>query len=137
MAYSTDSDLQDIVPDILQLGIDTFSDEHGRAFNDINRNLRVDWWEKKGLSGEMDNNKLVSTQFARLSTYLVLWKYALPQLTNWVSDDRFLKMIDFYKARFGEEYDDLLRDGIQYDENDDDVISKKEKQSIHHGRLSR
>jgi len=31
----------------------------------------------------------------------------------------------------------LLRDGIQYDENDDDVISKKEKQSIHHGRLSR
>jgi len=85
----------------------------------------------------MDNNKLVSTQFARLSTYLVLWKYALPQLTNWVSDDRFLKMIDFYKARFGEEYDDLLRDGIQYDENDDDVISKKEKQSIHHGRLSR
>jgi len=137
MAYSTDSDLQDIVPDILQLGIDTFSDEHGRAFNDINRNLRVDWWEKKGLSGEMDNNKLVSTQFARLSTYLVLWKYALPQLTNWVSDDRFLKMIDFYKARFGEEYDALLRDGIQYDENDDDVISKKEKQSIHHGRLSR
>jgi len=137
MAYSTDSDLQDIVPDILQLGIDTFSDEHGRAFNDINRNLRVDWWEKKGLSGEMDNNKLVSAQFARLSTYLVLWKYALPQLTNWVSDDRFLKMIDFYKARFGEEYDDLLRDGIQYDENDDDVISKKEKQSIHHGRLSR
>lgn len=137
MAYSTDSNLQDIVPDILQLGIDTFSDEHGRAFNDINRNLRVDWWEKKGLSGEMDNNKLVSAQFARLSTYLVLWKYALPQLTNWVSDDRFLKMIDFYKARFGEEYDDLLRDGIQYDENDDDVISKKEKQSIHHGRLSR
>jgi len=137
MAYSTDSNLQDIVPDILQLGIDTFSDEHGRAFNDINRNLRVDWWEKKGLSGEMDNNKLVSAQFARLSTYLVLWKYALPQLTNWVSDDRFLKMIDFYKARFGEEYDALLRDGIQYDENDDDVISKKEKQSIHHGRLSR
>lgn len=137
MAYSTDSDLQDIVPDILQLGIDTFSDEHGRAFNDINRNLRVDWWDKKGLSGEMDNNKLVSVQFARLSTYLVLWKYALPQLTNWVSDDRFLKMIDFYKARFGEEYDALLRDGIEYDENDDDAISNKEKQSIHHGRLSR
>ena len=137
MAYSEDKDLQDIVPDILQLGIDTFSDEHGRAFDDINRNLRVDWWDKKGLSGEMYNNKVVSSQFARLSTYLVLWKYALPQLTNWVSDDRFLKMIDFYKDRFGEEYDALLRDGIQYDENDDDVISNKEKQSIHHGRLSR
>lgn len=137
MAYSEDKNLQDIVPDILQLGIDTFSDEHDRAQEDIRRNLRIDWWEKKGLKGEMDNSLLSSTQFTRLSTYLVLWKYALPQLTNWVQDDRFLKMIDFYKARYGEEYSDLLRDGIEYDADNDDTITEKEREPVHSGRLYR
>lgn len=137
MAYSEDKNLQDIVPDILQLGIDTFSDEHDRAQEDITRNLRIDWWEKKGLKGEMDNTLLSSTQFTRLSTYLVLWKYALPQLTNWVQDDRFLKMIDFYKARYGEEYSDLLRDGIEYDADSDDTITEKEREPVHSGRLYR
>jgi len=137
MAYSEDKNLQDIVPDILQLGIDTFTDEHDRAEADIQRELRIQWWDKKGIKGEMNTALLTSSQFARLSTYLVLWKYALPQLTNWVSDDRFLKMIDFYKARYGEEFESLLRDGIEYDANDDDTISNNEKQSIHHGRLNR
>ena len=137
MAYSTDKDLQDLVPDILQLGIDSFNIEHDRAQNDIRRNLRIDWWDKKGLSGEMDNSLLVSSQFTRLSAYLVLWKYALPQLTNWVQDDRFLAMIDFYRARYGEEYEDLLKDGIQYDANNDSIITEKEKDSVHSGRLYR
>lgn len=137
MAYSEDKNLQDIVPDILQLGIDTFTDEHDRAEADIQRELRIQWWDKKGIKGEMNTALLTSSQFARLSTYLVLWKYALPQLTNWVSDDRFLKMIDFYKARYGEEFESLLRDGIEYDANDDDTVTNNEKQSIHHGRLNR
>ena len=137
MAYSEDKDLQDIVPDILQLGIDTFADEHERATADIQRNLRIDWWDKKGIDGEMENAKLTTTQFTRLSTYLVLWKYALPQLTNWVDGDRFQSMISFYKARYGEEYEQLLRDGIEYDADGDSVIADKEKASIHSGRLIR
>ena len=137
MTYSTDQNLQELVPDILQLGIDNFATEHYKAAEDIRRNLRIDWWDKRGLKGEMDNSLLVSAQFTRLSTYLVLWKYALPQLTNWVQDDRFLKMIDFYKARHGEEYSDVLRDGIEYDEDDDDDISEKERQPVHSGRLYR
>ena len=137
MAYSEDKDLQDLVPDILQLGIDTFSDEHDRAQDDIRRNLRIDWWDRKGLSGEMDNSLLVSAQFTRLSAYLVLWKYALPQLTNWVQDDRYLAMIDFYKARYGEEYEDLLKDGIEYDADNDDVIKQEEREAVHSGRLAR
>ena len=137
MAYSEDKNLQDIVPDILQLGIDTFADEHDRATADIQRSLRIDWWDKKNIKGEMDNDKLVSSQFTRLSTYLVLWKYALPQLTNWVQDDRFLKMIDFYKARHGEEYEQILRDGVEYDKDGDSTITEKEREPVHAGRLYR
>jgi hypothetical protein len=137
MAFSEDKDLQNLVPDILQLGIDTFADEHAKAQNDIERELRVKWWDKKGLSGELNNTYLTDSQFTRCSAYLVLWKYALPQLTNWVDGDRFQSMIDFYKSRYGEELDSILRDGVEYDANDDNVVSNEEKKSIHSGRLSR
>lgn len=137
MAFSTDKDLQDLVPDILQLGINTFADEHTRAEADIIRDLRINWWDKKGLEGELDSTLLTATQFKRCAAYLTLWKYALPQLTNWVDGDRFQNMIAFYKARFGEEMENILRDGVEYDANDDSVITDVEKRSIHSGRLGR
>jgi hypothetical protein len=137
MAFSEDKDLQNLVPDILQLGIDTFADEHAKAQNDIERELRVKWWDKKGLSGELNNTYLTDSQFTRCSAYLVLWKYALPQLTNWVDGDRFQSMIDFYKSRYGEELEMILRDGVEYDANNDSVIVQEEKKSIHSGRLAR
>ncbi len=137
MAFSEDKDLQNLVPDILQLGIDTFADEHAKAQNDIERELRVKWWDKKGLSGELNTTYLTDSQFTRCSAYLVLWKYALPQLTNWVDGDRFQSMIDFYKSRYGEELEMILRDGVEYDANNDSVIVQEEKKSIHSGRLAR
>ena len=137
MAFSEDKDLQDLVPDILQLGIDTFSDEHDRAQNDIIRELRIGWWDKKGLSGELNSDYLTDSQFTRCASYLVLWKYALPQLTNWVDGDRFQSMITFYKSRYGEELDSILRDGIEYDADNDSVVTEDEKKSIHSGRLTR
>jgi hypothetical protein len=137
MAFSSDTDLLDYVPDILDLGIDSFASEHARAQADIERELRIGWWDKKGLAGEMNSAYLTDSQFTRCASYLVLWKYALPQLTNWVEGDRYQSMIGFYKARYGEEIESILRDGVEYDANNDDVIDNKEKQSIHHGRLNR
>ena len=137
MAFSTDTDLQDLVPDILQLGIDSFTAEHTKAQNDIIRDLRIEWWDKKGLSGELNSAYLTDSQFTRCASYLVLWKYALPQLTNWVDGDRFQSMITFYKSRYGEELESILRDGIEYDADNDSVVTEDEKKSIHSGRLSR
>ena len=137
MAFSTDTDLQDLVPDILQLGIDSFTAEHTKAQNDILRDLRIEWWDKKGLSGELNSAYLTGSQFTRCASYLVLWKYALPQLTNWVDGDRFQSMITFYKSRYGEELESILRDGIEYDADNDSVVTEDEKKSIHSGRLSR
>lgn len=137
MAFSTDANLLDYVPDILELGIDSFNREHARAKADIERELRINWWDKKGLSGEMNPAYLTNSQFTRCSAYLVLWKYALPQLTNWVEDDRFQNMMDFYKARYGEELESILRDGIEYDADNDSVVTQEEKKAVHHGRLTR
>ena len=111
MAFSDDSNLVELVPDILDFGITSFSDEHARAQADIEREIRNRWWHRKGIAGEMESAYLTNSQWTRANSYLVLWKYALPQLTNWVDDDRFLQMIDFYKARYGEELDAVFQDG--------------------------
>jgi len=137
MAFSTDTDLVDLIPDILSLGISSFADDHAKAQADIERELRIKWWDKKGLSGEMNADYLSDSQFTRCASYLVLWRYALPQLTNWVDGDRFQNMIGFYKARYGEELESILRDGIEYDDDNNSVIDNDEKQSIHSGRLNR
>lgn len=137
MPYSTDADLQDYQADILDMGVSSFAEEHARAQSDIQRRLRGEWWPKTGYSNEMDNSLLTSSQFERLSVYLVLWKYAIPALTNWIEGDRFQMMIAFFKARYEEEWDAILKDGVEYDANEDSSISNSEKAPIHHGRLFR
>jgi len=137
MAYSKDSDLLDYQPDILSLGIDIFVEEHEKAKADIIRELRAKWWNKKNTDKDLDPTLLTDSQFKVASIYLVLWKYALPQLTNWVEGDRFLEMIKFYKSRYGEEMADILASGVEYDADEDGVVTKSEKVSIGAGRLTR
>lgn len=137
MAYSTDSDLTDLIPDILDLGIASFYDEHEDAQADIQRELRNKWWPRTGFNGELDTTLLTSSQFTRLSAYLVLWKYALPKLTNWTQGDRFMEMMDFYKARYNEELEQIIADGVEYDKDDDGTVSNTEKEPKYVGRLVR
>ena len=137
MAFSTDTDLQAIVPDILSFGIASFASEHALAQADIERDIRFKWYPKLQLSSEMNPALLTDSQWTKTASYLVLWKYALPKLTNWVDGDRFQNMIDFYKTRYSEEIESVLQDGVEYDANDDSVITDEEKQAINHGRLYR
>jgi hypothetical protein len=130
MAFSNDTNLTDLLPDILTLGISSFADDHAKAQADIERELRIKWWPRKNIAGEMDNTKLTDSQFTRTASYLVLWRYALPQLTNSVDGDRFQGMIDFYKARYGEELESVLSDGVDYDEDGDGVVKEDEKQPV-------
>ena len=137
MAFSQDSDLVALIPDILDFGITSFATEHAKAEADLIRTIRNEWWHKKGIGGEMNSAYLTDTQFTRCNSYLVLWKYALPQLTNWVDDDRFLRMIDFYKVRYGEELDAVFADGVEYDADNDGSVTDKEKEIIALNRLDR
>lgn len=137
MAFSSDADLMDIIPDILSFGIDSFSTDHAKAQADIERKIRADWWDKRGFSGELKPQYLTDSQWTRANAYLVLWKYALPQLTNWVDNDRFLGMIDFYKSRFAEELEAVFKDGVEYDADSSGTISDEEKTPINDGRLVR
>lgn len=137
MAFSTDSDLTALVPDILQLGIANFAAEHAKAEADIKRELRNRWWPRTGFNGELDDTLLTESQFTRCNAYLVLWKYALPQLTNWTDGDRFMQMMDFYKARYNEEFNEIIADGVEYDKDDDGTVTNTEKEPKYVGRLVR
>ena len=137
MVISVDTDLTAIQPDILSLGITSFISEHPKAKADIERRLRRDWWPNRGISGELDTALISESQFTTAAAYLVLWKYALPQLATWTTEDRFKAMITFYKGMYEDEIQDIFLDGVEYDADDDGVISVEESAPIHFGRLQR
>jgi hypothetical protein len=137
MAFSTDADLTAIQPDILSLGITAFTAEHAKAEADVKREIRARWWIRTGRGDEMDDTLLVDSQWTKTNAYLVLWKYALPQLTNWVDGDRFRNMIDFYRELYNQEFNAVLADGVQYDADQDGVIADGEQDLFVQGRLTR
>jgi len=137
MAMSVDTDLTAIQPDILSLGITSFISEHPKAKADIVRRLRRDWWPNRGISGELDTALISESQFTTAAAYLVLWKYALPQLATWTTEDRFKAMITFYKGMYEDEIQDIFLDGVEYDADDDGVISVEDSAAVHFGRLQR
>ena len=137
MAFSTDADLTAIQPDILSLGITAFTAEHAKAEADVKREIRARWWIRTGRGDEMDDTLLVDSQWTKTNAYLVLWKYALPQLTNWVDGDRFRNMIDFYRELYNQEFNAVLADGVQYDADSDGIISDGEQDLFVQGRLTR
>jgi len=137
MAFSSDSDLTAIQSDILSLGIDSFASEHAKAEADIKREIRKTWWPRTGRKGEMNDTLLTDSQWTRANAYLVLWKYALPQLTNWVDGDRFREMINFYRDLYSQEMEAVFGDGVEYDFDEDGTVSSTEKDLFVMGRLTR
>ena len=149
MVMSTDDDLIKYQPDILNYGIDEFTDEHTKAREDVLRKLRSEWWNKaktynafpgNSKYAEMDETKLTEAQFTRVAVFRVLAEYALPQLTKWNADgdeDKFQVMMKHYRKKYDEEFNSVLRDGVEYDFNNDDTVTESEKQPFHTRRLVR
>jgi hypothetical protein len=140
MAMSADSDLTALQPDILTYGISAFTSEHARAKADIERELRIHWWPFKNISGEMNATLLTESQFTRCAAYRVLGWYALPQLTKWEAsgnEDRYQQMMKFYRDAYSEELERIVKDGVEYDADEDSSISTSEKTPLHFGRQVR
>ena len=152
MAMSTDADLLDYQPEILNYGIDEFTDYHAKARDDILRRLRTEWWVRgknykvelgsvrTTLALEMDVSKLTESQFTKCAVFLVLCEYALPQLTKWNADgdeDKFQVMMSHYRERYESEFNKILEDGVEYDHDNDGTVEDIEKQPFHSRRLVR
>ena len=152
MAMSTDADLIEYQPDILNYGIDEFTDYHDKARDDILRRLRTEWWVRgknfkvevgsvrTTYALEMDDTRLDETQFAKCAAYLVLSEYALPQLTKWNAtgdEDKFQVMMNHYRKKYDVEFNQILQDGVRYDYDLDGTVEDIEQQPFHTRRMVR
>jgi len=145
------SHLQKIQPDILGFGITDFDDQLQLAEDDVLRQIRAEWWERyrhqvrykditKVTSVEMTDSKLTDSQWVYAVVYKALAYYIFPQLTKWRTDaekDSFQVQIEFYKDRYNEEFQQVLRDGVEYDEDAGGTVADSEKESMHSLRLVR
>tara|TARA_R100000734_G_scaffold18169_1_gene14855 strand:+ start:681 stop:1133 length:453 start_codon:yes stop_codon:yes gene_type:complete len=147
--YTTDADILEYEPNIKDYGIIDFSDYHSKTTADIQRHLRIEWWPRvkrqsvgsnyfNSTELEMNTSKLTASQFKNAAVYHILSYYILPKLTQHTAEpDRFRMMIDFYKARFREEFDLVLQDGVKYDWDGDGTVEAHEEQPQHFNRLVR
>lgn len=147
MAFATISDIQDYEPDILNYGIPNFDDALSKAEEDVKRYLRINWWPTVQFgkydivlvqNQEMDATLLTDSQMTRACVYCALGYYIFPRLSKFEPDmDVFQIKLDYYKKMYAEEIDLVIRDGVEYDADNDNVIENAEKVPNYFLRLKR
>jgi len=146
--FATDNDMLDYVPDIKKYGIHDFSAEHEKTHDDIIRLLNIKWWPTTGFSKydisvigggtKLTESKLDYTQFTRAAVYHVLAYYIYPKLSTFdPAGDSFREQLNFYKSKFEEEFELILRAGVNYDLDSSGTYNDAEKQTFYTGRLIR
>ena len=152
MAFATRSDLLVYQPDIGDMGLTTSEQDAfvTQAIADVQRDIRNRWWSvyhsnqsrNRSYAGgiEINLSLLTDSQWTRATVYRTLGYYICPALTKFNSEgdeDRFAMMGKFYRERYEDEFSDILRDGIEYDADEDSSIADAEKVAIHQLRLVR
>jgi hypothetical protein len=143
MTMSTNVDLLYYQPDILDYGIEDYTTEHDRAREDVLRRLRTEWYQQARpinrhtglLDNEMDVTRLNESQFTRCAVYRVLAEYILPQHTKWNAsgdEDKFQIMMKHYAKKYDEEFELVMRDGIEYDWDGDSTYEDHEIKPTHY-----
>jgi hypothetical protein len=145
MAYATFDDLVQVEPTIQDYGVLDWDVELARSETEINRVLKVRWYQayQKShpsiLNVEFDSTLLDPTQFTQATVYHSLAYHICPKLTQFsgTDPDRFQVMMEYYRGRFEHEMDLILREGIRYDLDDDGTVESSEKNSVNPLRLVR
>lgn len=152
MAFATRSDLLVYQPDIGDMGLSTSEQDAfvTQAIADVQRDIRNRWWSVYQAnkvrdrsyigSVEMENSKLTDSQWTRATVYRTLGFYICPALTKFNSsgdEDRFQQMGSYYRTQYEDELQDILRDGVEYDQDGDSSIANSEKEAVHTLRLVR
>ena len=147
MALLTISSIQEYEPDILNYGITDFSDEITKVQADVFRDLRIKWWPTNQIGlydakvlapGEPDEEKYNESQLTRAACYMCLGFHIYPKLAKFdEAVDIFERKMEFYRKEYDREFDNVLRDGVEYDQDSSGTISNAEKEPTHFLRLKR
>ena len=134
MAYATFDDLKQVEPTIDQYGVLDWDAELARSETEINRVLKVRWYQayQKAhpsiFTADMDTTLLDSTQFKQATVYHALAYHIAPKLTQFsgAEPDKFQVMMNYYQGRFEHEMDLVLREGVRYDVDGDASYERDE-----------
>jgi len=146
--FANDDNLIEYEPQIKEFGIQSFSDLHEKTYDDIIRLLNIEWFPTAeygkyditiiGAKTKLSPSKLTTSQFTRAACYHVLAYYIYPKLSSWaIEGDSFLEKMKYYKEKFREEFDLILKAGVEYDVDSSGTISDSERQPFNFGRLVR
>jgi len=152
MAFAARTDLITYQPDIGDMGLSTAQlDTYvTQAIADVQRDIRNKWWSvyhsnqsrNRSYAGgiEIDLTLLTDSQWTRATVYRCLGYYVCPSLTKFNAtgdEDRFQQMGSYYRTAYEDEFADILRDGVEYDADNNSTISDAEKVAVHSMRLVR
>ena len=145
MAYATFDDLKQVEPTIDQYGVLDWDVELARSETEINRVLKVRWYQAYQKAHpsiatvEMDTTLIDSTQFTQATVYHAMAYHICPKLTQFsgAEPDKFQVMMNYYQQRFEHEMDLILREGVRYDLDDDNTDERTETLSVKPQRLVR
>lgn len=133
MAYATLDDLLQVEPTITEYGVIDFDTELARSETEVNRVLHVRWFKSYQAShndvGAFDPTLLTASQWTQATVYHALAYHIAPKLTQFSQEgqeDRFQVMMNYYAGRFEHEMDLCLREGVQYDLDDNGTVSTGE-----------
>ena len=138
MAIFTEDNIVEYFPDLHNYWIQDFNDMISKTESDIHRLLRIEWFPTLRVSsGDYDPTKVKDSQLTRSAVYYCLFKYILPQLTQWaVEGDSFQTQIEFYSRAFYDEFD-LAKRELFYDWNNDGAYTEDERELQPSQRLVR
>jgi hypothetical protein len=145
MAYATLDDLLQVEPTITDYGVLEWDVELGRSENEINRVLKVRWYQTYQKSHpsialvDFDPTLLDPDQFTQATVYHAMAYHICPKLTQFsgAEPDKFQVMMQYYQGRFEHEMDLILREGVRYDLNDNGTVESSESKSVTPLRLVR
>ena len=145
MAYATLDDLLLVEPTIQDYGVLDWVDELARSEREINRVLKVRWYQAYQkthtslVNVAFDPALLTASQLTQVTVYHAMAYHIAPKLTQFsgAEPDKFQVMMDYYSKRFEHEMDLVLREGVEYDINDDGQVSTSESASVTSLRLKR
>jgi hypothetical protein len=143
-SYATDEDLLKIRPDILDLGVSDWDDQHKRAFQKINRDIEVRWYRPTcadlGIDWrvtEFDPDELQSGQLNTLACYKALELVYMFLMKNTENPDGFERQMKLFSSEYEKELQSIISFGLSYDWDDSGAVEDDEEHLYQPRRLYR
>jgi len=120
--YSDDDDLIKYRPDIFQLGVDSFDTQRAEAYDQINRIIRIRWYNKAApemgydpIVTAFDPDLIQASQIKLAEVYKTLSLAYGTMKKAGAESDGFERFEKDYAKLFNEEMELILAGGINYD----------------------